>query len=207
MGVRSLGPEDPLEEGMTTHSSIPAQRIPRTEEPGGATFHRVAKNRTRLKRLSTRQARSARMPSSALASGSLLTGHQVAAFARVTRKLALAATPPPEVENLLFPTLLPLFPEPYAGSLPDLVLSVPFCDSQTSSRSPLLSPPSEVSSILTSLLTHSGPRIPSTQQLAPKEDWSLTSRVTSAQEKHLLRSQTRPERPGGAAARRSPTPT
>ena len=71
MGVRSLGPEDPLEEGMTTHSSIPAQRIPRTEEPGGATFHRVAKNRTRLKRLSTRQARSARMPSSALASGSV----------------------------------------------------------------------------------------------------------------------------------------
>ena len=53
MGVRSLGPEDPLEEGMTTHSSIPAQRIPWTEEPGGATFHRVAKNRTRLKRLST----------------------------------------------------------------------------------------------------------------------------------------------------------
>ena len=42
MGVRSLGPEDPLEEGMTTHSSIPAQRIPRTEEPGGATFHGVA---------------------------------------------------------------------------------------------------------------------------------------------------------------------
>ena len=33
--VQSLGWEDPLEEGMTTHSSILAWRIPRTEEPGG----------------------------------------------------------------------------------------------------------------------------------------------------------------------------
>ena len=33
--VRSLGLEDPLEEGMATHSSILAWRIPRTEEPGG----------------------------------------------------------------------------------------------------------------------------------------------------------------------------
>ena len=33
--VRSLGREDPLEEGMTTHSSILAWRIPRKEEPGG----------------------------------------------------------------------------------------------------------------------------------------------------------------------------
>ena len=33
--VRSLGSEDPLEEGMTTHSSILAWRIPWTEEPGG----------------------------------------------------------------------------------------------------------------------------------------------------------------------------
>ena len=32
--VRSLGGEDPLEEGMATHSSIPAWRIPWTEEPG-----------------------------------------------------------------------------------------------------------------------------------------------------------------------------
>ena len=32
--VRSLGQEDPLEEGMATHSSIPAWRIPWTEEPG-----------------------------------------------------------------------------------------------------------------------------------------------------------------------------
>ena len=33
--VRSLGWEDPLEEGMAAHSSIPAWRIPWTEEPGG----------------------------------------------------------------------------------------------------------------------------------------------------------------------------
>ena len=31
----TLGQEDPLEEGMTTHSSILAWRIPWTEEPGG----------------------------------------------------------------------------------------------------------------------------------------------------------------------------
>ena len=33
MQVRSLGQEDPLEEGMATHSSIHAWRIPWTEEP------------------------------------------------------------------------------------------------------------------------------------------------------------------------------
>ena len=33
--VPSLGGEDPLEEGVATHSSILAWRIPRTEEPGG----------------------------------------------------------------------------------------------------------------------------------------------------------------------------
>ena len=32
--VQSLGQEDPLEEGMATHSSILAWRIPQTEEPG-----------------------------------------------------------------------------------------------------------------------------------------------------------------------------
>ena len=35
MTDRSLGQEYPLEEGMTTHSSILAWRIPWTEEPGG----------------------------------------------------------------------------------------------------------------------------------------------------------------------------
>ena len=34
--VRSLGWEDPLEKGMTTHSSILAWKISWTEEPGGA---------------------------------------------------------------------------------------------------------------------------------------------------------------------------
>ena len=32
--VRSLGQKDPIEKGMTTHSSILAWRIPQTEEPG-----------------------------------------------------------------------------------------------------------------------------------------------------------------------------
>ena len=32
--VGSLGQEDPLEKGMTTHSSILAWRIPWTEQPG-----------------------------------------------------------------------------------------------------------------------------------------------------------------------------
>ena len=42
--VRSLDQEDPLEEGMATHSSILAWRIPWTEESGGLQFiglHRV----------------------------------------------------------------------------------------------------------------------------------------------------------------------
>ena len=34
MWVQSLGWEDPLEEGLATHSSILAWRIPWTEEPG-----------------------------------------------------------------------------------------------------------------------------------------------------------------------------
>ena len=33
--VLSLSQEDPLEEGMATHSSIPAWKIPRAEESGG----------------------------------------------------------------------------------------------------------------------------------------------------------------------------
>ena len=33
--VQSLGPEDPLEKGMATHSVILAWEIPWTEEPGG----------------------------------------------------------------------------------------------------------------------------------------------------------------------------
>ena len=34
MWIQSLGQEDPLEEGIATHSSIFAWRIPWTEEPG-----------------------------------------------------------------------------------------------------------------------------------------------------------------------------
>ena len=33
--VQSLGGEDPLEEGMATHSGVLTWRIPWTEEPGG----------------------------------------------------------------------------------------------------------------------------------------------------------------------------
>ena len=40
------GQEDPLEKGTATHSSIPAWRIPWTEEPGG--FYGVAKSWTLL---------------------------------------------------------------------------------------------------------------------------------------------------------------
>ena len=35
MQVRSLDQEDPLEEGMVTHSSILARRIPWIDEPDG----------------------------------------------------------------------------------------------------------------------------------------------------------------------------
>ena len=36
--VQSLGPEDPLEKGMATHSSFLAWRIPWTEKLGGLQF-------------------------------------------------------------------------------------------------------------------------------------------------------------------------
>ena len=41
----SLGQEDPLETGKATHSSIPAWRIPRTEEPGGQQSMRLKRVR------------------------------------------------------------------------------------------------------------------------------------------------------------------
>ena len=47
MQVGSLGQEDPLEEGMATHSSLLAWRIPWTEEPGqlqSIGSHRVGHN-------------------------------------------------------------------------------------------------------------------------------------------------------------------
>ena len=46
--VQSLGWEDPLEKGMATHSSIPAWRIPWTEEPGGLQSNGVTKSWIRL---------------------------------------------------------------------------------------------------------------------------------------------------------------
>ena len=44
--VHSMGQEDSLEEGMATHSSILAWRIPWADEPGD-TVHRVIKSQTR----------------------------------------------------------------------------------------------------------------------------------------------------------------
>ena len=54
--VRSLGREDPLEEGMATHSSILAWRIPWTQEPGGL-LSIGSQTQTRLKRLGTHMQR------------------------------------------------------------------------------------------------------------------------------------------------------
>ena len=48
MQVQSLGREDPLEEGMATHSSILAWEIPRTEETGGLQSMGSQKSWTRL---------------------------------------------------------------------------------------------------------------------------------------------------------------
>ena len=50
--VQSLGWEDPLEEGIATHSSILAWRMPMDREAWRAIVHRVTKSRTRLKQLS-----------------------------------------------------------------------------------------------------------------------------------------------------------
>ena len=46
--VRSLGWEDPLEEGMATHSSILAWRISMDRGAWWATVHGLSKNQTRL---------------------------------------------------------------------------------------------------------------------------------------------------------------
>ena len=46
--VPSLGWEDPLEEGMATHSSIIAWRIPMDKRAWQATVHGVAKSQTGL---------------------------------------------------------------------------------------------------------------------------------------------------------------
>ena len=46
MWIQSLGQEDTLEEGMATHSSILAWRIPWTEKAGVAIVHRVSESDT-----------------------------------------------------------------------------------------------------------------------------------------------------------------
>ena len=48
MRVRFLGQEDPLEEGMETHSSILAWKILWTEEPGGLQSTGSQRVKTRL---------------------------------------------------------------------------------------------------------------------------------------------------------------
>ena len=54
MWLRSLGGDDPLEEGIATHSSILAGVIPWTEEPGGLLSVRSqGVGQTQLKQLST----------------------------------------------------------------------------------------------------------------------------------------------------------
>ena len=51
-GVRSLGREDPLEEGMATHSSILGCKLPWAEEPGGLQSG-VCKESDKAEQLST----------------------------------------------------------------------------------------------------------------------------------------------------------
>ena len=46
--VRSLGQEDPLEEGIATHSSILAWRIPMDRGAWQAAIHGVTNSQTRL---------------------------------------------------------------------------------------------------------------------------------------------------------------
>ena len=46
--IQSLSQEDPLEEGMATHSSILASRISMGRAARWATVHKVAKSRTQL---------------------------------------------------------------------------------------------------------------------------------------------------------------
>ena len=46
MVVRSLGQEDPLEDGMVTHARILAWRIPGREEPGSLQSMRLGESNT-----------------------------------------------------------------------------------------------------------------------------------------------------------------
>ena len=62
MRVQSLGQEDPLEEGMATHSSILAWRIPMDRGAWWATVYGVAKSQTRWGKHSTATTTEAHMP-------------------------------------------------------------------------------------------------------------------------------------------------
>ena len=53
MWVRSLGPEDPLEKEMATHSSILAKRMPMDRGAWWATIHGGHKESDMTERLST----------------------------------------------------------------------------------------------------------------------------------------------------------
>ena len=66
MWVPSLGGEDPLEEGMATHSSILAWRIPRTEEPGR--LQSMGSQRVRCDLTTKQQQQEERLPSLLLSS-------------------------------------------------------------------------------------------------------------------------------------------
>ena len=55
--VRSLGWEDPLKEGMATHSSILAWRILMDRGAWWATVHRATESPTQLKQLSSGNSR------------------------------------------------------------------------------------------------------------------------------------------------------
>ena len=50
--VRSLAGEDPLEEGMATHSSVLVWRIPMDRGAWWGTVHRITKNQILLNQLS-----------------------------------------------------------------------------------------------------------------------------------------------------------
>ena len=52
MQIHSVGQEDPLEEGMATHSSVLAWRIPMDRGIWRTTARRVEKSQKRLKQLS-----------------------------------------------------------------------------------------------------------------------------------------------------------
>ena len=56
--VGAVNQEDPLEEGMATHSIILAWRIPMDRGAWRATVHRVSKSHTQLKQLITQVRRS-----------------------------------------------------------------------------------------------------------------------------------------------------